>query len=45
MNINFGIMPPLEQKVRNKKERYRMISERALSELEGIAGQLVPKPV
>ena len=30
MNITFGLMPPLEQRVRDKKARYRMISERSL---------------
>lgn len=34
MNINFGIMPGLQEKIRNKSERYRRISERALSHLD-----------
>ena len=34
MNVNFGLMAPLGQKVRGKAERYRMVSERALSALE-----------
>ncbi|MCL2546685.1 MAG: methylenetetrahydrofolate--tRNA-(uracil(54)-C(5))-methyltransferase (FADH(2)-oxidizing) TrmFO [Oscillospiraceae bacterium] len=33
MNINFGLLPPLEQRIRDKRERYRTISERALREL------------
>ena len=31
MNINFGIMEPVRRKIRNKKDRYLAISERALS--------------
>lgn len=34
MNITFGLLPPLEKKVRNKKQRNRMISARALDVLE-----------
>lgn len=40
MNINFGILPPLEKKVRNKKERYGLISRRALDIMDGIADKL-----
>ncbi len=36
MNINFGIIDPLEERERNKRERYRKISERALSVTKGI---------
>lgn len=34
MNINFGIMKPLEQRIRNKEEKNTRISERALEKLE-----------
>ena len=34
MNISFGLLPPLEQKIRHKKERYRAIAQRALASLE-----------
>lgn len=34
MNINFGLMPPLGKKIRNKKERNGMIAERALNALQ-----------
>jgi len=34
MNVNFGLFPPLEQRVRNKRERKRKLSERALEKLE-----------
>lgn len=34
MNVNFGIMPSLDERIRNKAERYRKISERALTVLD-----------
>ena len=34
MNANFGIMPELNEKIRDKKERYQRISDRALEKLE-----------
>ena len=34
MNINFGIIEGLTYKVKNKKERYLKISERALEKIE-----------
>lgn len=34
MNVTFGIMEPLEKKIRNKQQRCAAISERALSVLE-----------
>nr|WP_216656317.1 MULTISPECIES: methylenetetrahydrofolate--tRNA-(uracil(54)-C(5))-methyltransferase (FADH(2)-oxidizing) TrmFO [unclassified Enterococcus] len=33
MNVNFGIIKPLEVRIRDKKERYEAISERALADL------------
>ena len=33
MNINFGIIDSLDERVRNKKERYERISRRALEVL------------
>ncbi|HEX2938799.1 MAG TPA: methylenetetrahydrofolate--tRNA-(uracil(54)-C(5))-methyltransferase (FADH(2)-oxidizing) TrmFO [Ruminiclostridium sp.] len=36
MNINFGIMPPLGERIRDKREKYRQISLRALNELDKI---------
>jgi methylenetetrahydrofolate--tRNA-(uracil-5-)-methyltransferase len=35
MKSNFGLLPPLEPVVRNKRERYQKYSERALRALEG----------
>lgn len=40
MNINFGIMPPLGERIRDKAERYRKISERALLSLETMSAAL-----
>lgn len=34
MNINFGILPPLQNRVRGKQNRYALISRRALTELK-----------
>lgn len=34
MHINYGIIAPYEKKIRNKKERYNAISNRALNEIE-----------
>ena len=36
MNITFGLMPELGKRVRDKKARYRMISERALESLNAL---------
>lgn len=34
MNINFGLMPPLEQRVKDKKVKNKMIADRALASLQ-----------
>lgn len=33
MGANFGILPPIEPKIRDKKERYKALAKRALEEL------------
>jgi len=33
MNINFGLLPPLDQRIRDKREKNTKISERALASL------------
>ncbi len=38
MNVNFGIMPPLEVRIRDKKAKNRTIAERALGELREFIG-------
>lgn len=40
MNVNFGILPPLGQKVRDKKLKNKMIAERALESLENFKSGL-----
>lgn len=34
MKANFGLLPPLPRRVRDKRKRYRMYAERALNDLE-----------
>ena len=33
MNANYGIMPELSEKIRDKKMRYEKISDRAIGEM------------
>ncbi len=40
MKANFGLLPPLEHRVRNKRQRYRMYAERALRDLETFLKEL-----
>ncbi len=40
MNANFGLVEPLEQRIRNKKERYGMIAQRSLEKIEEIKRQM-----
>ena len=35
MGASFGLLPPLPQKIRDKKERYRALAERSLELLKG----------
>lgn len=37
MNANFGLFPPLEQRIRNKKERQEKIAERALGTIQNFS--------
>lgn len=34
MNANFGLFPPLEKRIRSKKERYEKMAERALTTIQ-----------
>ena len=34
MGANFGILPPIEPKIRDKRERYAALAKRGLEELE-----------
>lgn len=38
MNINFGLFPPLEKRIKQKRERYAAYSARALAAIEGWTG-------
>lgn len=40
MNVNFGIIEPLETRIKSKAERYEAISKRALEKLNKITGEL-----
>lgn len=40
MNANFGIVDPLEERIRNKKDRYRAIAIRSLNTIENIMESL-----
>lgn len=40
MNINFGIMHPIEKRIRNKKERYAAVAERSLKKIDEIVGMI-----
>ncbi len=40
MNITFGLIDPLEQRVRNKAQRYEKISERAIAIVRDLGAQL-----
>jgi len=31
MNANFGVLPELDEKIKDKKERYEKLAERALN--------------
>ena len=39
MNVNFGIMDSLDKPIRNKRERYGIIAERALGIIEDIVAR------
>ena len=38
MNSNWGIVPPLEERIRDKKEKVRQMAERGLAALSTVAG-------
>jgi len=40
MNASFGILDPLEQRIRNKKEKYRAMAARSLKKIESIRESL-----
>jgi methylenetetrahydrofolate--tRNA-(uracil-5-)-methyltransferase len=40
MNANFGLLPPLDVKIRNKAERRKRLVERALDSMGSFAATL-----
>ncbi len=40
MNVNFGIMTPIKEKIRNKAQRYERVAQIALQQIEQIKAQL-----
>ena len=40
MHVNFGILPPFEQRIRNKQERYERYAQRGSDALEHYVGSL-----
>ena len=36
MNANFGILSPLDRRIKDKKERYHALAERALAKIDGM---------
>lgn len=43
MHVNFGIIPPLDLHIRNKRERYAAYAERGRDALEGYVDKLVER--
>ena len=41
MNINFGIMPPLDHRVRGKRNKNAELSRRSLEIIEGLRGTVL----
>lgn len=39
MGANFGILPPLDIKIKDKRERYAAFAQRALDDLKGAADE------
>ena len=37
MNVNFGLLPPIEGRYKNKKDKYARVAERALNAIDEIA--------
>ena len=45
MNANFGLLPPLAGRIRDKRERRAMLAERALAAMRSFASEFTPVPV
>jgi methylenetetrahydrofolate--tRNA-(uracil-5-)-methyltransferase len=40
MNANFGLLPPLEERIRDKKERYEQLANRALGAIQNFVKKM-----
>ena len=40
MNVNFGLLPPLSQRIRKKREKKQRLAERALADIETFRAEL-----
>ncbi|ADC48116.1 tRNA (uracil-5-)-methyltransferase Gid [Alkalihalophilus pseudofirmus OF4] len=40
MNANFGLLPPLSERIKNKKERYEQLAERALGSIQNFVKKM-----
>ena len=40
MNVNFGIFPELPERIRDKKERYTAIANRALEDMKAVVAEV-----
>lgn len=40
MGANFGVLPPIEPKIRDKKERYKALADRAIRSLKSTMGKI-----
>ncbi len=45
MGANFGILPPLDTPIRDKKQRYAALAQRALDSLERVLATMPDRPV
>jgi methylenetetrahydrofolate--tRNA-(uracil-5-)-methyltransferase len=45
MNANFGLLPPLESRVRDKRRKRELLSERALAAMHRFADEVATIPV
>lgn len=43
MHVNFGILPPFEQRIRNKRDRYAAYAERGAEALAAYKAELAAR--
>jgi methylenetetrahydrofolate--tRNA-(uracil-5-)-methyltransferase len=42
MNVNFGLLPPLRERIKNKRERKQALAQRALRAMENWRAEFAP---